>query len=122
MHNLPEYLKSNQESVILVAIGILLAIYLAIRVFRHIGLEKIRGKVYQLFLEAEHEFQYGDNEEKFEYVINLARAAIPSPFNLFITETLLRKVVQAWFDMIKDLLDDGKLNKSSEEREDVNHG
>lgn len=117
MHNLPEYLKNNQEAVILVAIGILLVIYLAIRVFRHVGLEKIRGHVYKLFVEAEHEFQYGDNEEKFEYVICLARAAIPSPFNLFITETLLRKVVQAWFDMTKDLLDDGKMNGSSKESE-----
>lgn len=118
MHNLPEYLKNNHEAVILVAIGVLLVIYMAIRVIRHVGLEKIRGRVYELFREAEHEFQHGDNEEKFEYVINLARVAIPSPFNLFITESLLRKVVQAWFDMVKDLLDDGKMNKSSYEREE----
>ena len=112
-----EYLKNNQEALILVAIGILLVFYVAVRVFRYIGLEKIRGKVYRLFVEAEHEFQHGDNEEKFEYVINLTRAAIPSPYNLFITETLLRKVVQAWFDLTKDLLDDGKLNGTSKESE-----
>lgn len=100
----------NKETVALAVAGIALALYLLIKLVQKIGLEKIRSKVYELFLLAEHEFQYGENTEKFEYVINLARAAIPMPYSLFITESLLRKVVQAWFNLVKDLLDDGSLN------------
>ena len=77
-----------------------------------IGMEKIRAYVYKLFVYAENEFEHGDNEQKFDYVVQLARSSIPLPFSLVITESLLRKVIQAWFDICKDLLDDGKINKS----------
>ena len=107
------YVINNKETVALATAGIALAIVLLIKAAQKIGLEKIRGYVYKLFVAAEKEFQYGENTEKFEYVINLAKAAIPMPFSLFITESLLRKVVQAWFDLVKDLLDDGKLNGTS---------
>lgn len=100
----------NKETVALAVSGIALAVFLLIKLVQKIGLEKIRSKVYELFLLAEHEFQYGENTEKFEYVINLARAALPMPYSLFITESLLRKVVQAWFNLVKDLMDDGKFN------------
>lgn len=104
------YLIENMEIVTLAVIGIIFALFVIVRAVQKIGLEKIRGYVYKLFVAAEHKFQHGENEEKFEYVICFAKSAIPAPFNLFITETLLRKVVQAWFDLVKDLLDDGKLN------------
>lgn len=108
-----EYIMANKVSIAFALVGVLIAVFLLIKYIRHVGLEAIREKVYKAFIDAEHEFHYGDNDEKFEYVINVARNAIPAPFNLFITETLLRKVVQAWFDLIKDLLDDGKLNNTS---------
>lgn len=104
------YLIENMEIVTLAVIGIIFALFVIVRAVQKIGLEKIRGYVYKLFVAAEHKFQHGENEAKFEYVICFAKSAIPAPFNLFITETLLRKVVQAWFDLVKDLLDDGKLN------------
>ena len=37
------------------------------------------------------------------------------PFSMFITQDLLKKVVQLWFDLVKDLLDDGKMNGTKEE-------
>lgn len=108
-----EYLITNKETVILATIGIVVAIVIAVKYVQHVGLEKIRKKVYNLFIIAEREFQHGENTEKFEYVIQWAKFAIPTPFNLFITEKLLRKVVQAWFNICKDLLDNGKLDNSS---------
>ena len=104
----------NKEVLILAVIGVIIAIFVLIKLIQKVGLEKIRAGVYQLFLEAEHNFQSGYGKEKFEYVVNLAKNLVPAPFNIFITDTLLRKVVQAWFDMIKDLLDDGKLNGKGE--------
>ena len=93
------------------------ALFLFVKLMQTIGMEKVREYVYKLFVEAENEFKHGDNEEKFNYVILYAKSAIPTPFNLFITEKTVRKVVQLWFDLCKDLLDDGKLNKSEKESE-----
>lgn len=106
-----QYLVSNPVlAVIFLVIVLAVVIFLIIKAIQKIGLEKIRGYVYEKFIEAEHEFQYGYNAQKFDYVVQLARSAIPTPFNLFITEKLLKKVVQLWFDLVKDLLDDGKMN------------
>ena len=109
------FVKNPMMATLFMAIVVTAAIVLLVKAMQALGLEKIRGYVYKLFVAAEHEFQYGDNAEKFEYVVNLAKSAIPMPFSLFITESLLRKVVQAWFDICKDLLDDGKLNNSEGE-------
>lgn len=113
-----EYFVQNPVvAIIFLVIVVALAIFVLVKIMQTVGMEKVRGYVYEKFIEAEHEFEHGDNAQKFEYVIQLARSAIPSPFNLFITESLLRKVVQAWFDLCKDLLDDGKLNGSELEEE-----
>lgn len=113
-----EYLMENPNVAVMIAIiGGLLAIVVLIKVMQTIGLEKIRSYVYKLFVMAEHAYKHGENEEKFEYVVCLARSAIPPPFDLFITESLLRRVVQAWFDICKDLLDDGKFNGTGKEEE-----
>lgn len=113
-----EILEQNPAIAILVlVIELLVILYFSIRIAQAIGMEKIRGYVYQLFVDAEHEFKHGDNKAKFEYVICLAKGAIPAPFNLLITEKLLRDVVQGWFNLCKDLLDDGKLNGTATEEE-----
>lgn len=96
---------------------VIAAVVVVVKALQTIGLEKVRATVYKGFVEAEHAFKHGDNTEKFEYVIQLARSHIPLPFSLVITEDLLRKVVQLWFDLCKDLLDDGKLNNTSKEEE-----
>lgn len=109
------FITANAKTIILAVIGIVVAVFLIIKYFRHMGFESIRERVYRAFLEAEHNFQHGENNAKFEYVLNVAKSAIPAPFNIFVTEKLLRKVVQAWFDLVKDLLDDGKFNGTSTE-------
>ena len=114
-----EFLSQNPvAAIIFMVVVVAVAIFLVVKAMQTIGMEKIREYVYQLFIEAEHQFEYGDNEQKFEYVIQLARSAIPSPFNMVITESTLRAVVQTWFDLCKDLLDDGKFNGSGKEGEE----
>ena len=111
-----EFLSQNPiVAIIFIVIIIACVVFLAVKAMQTVGMEKVRAYVYHLFVEAEHEFQYGENEQKFEYVIQLARSAIPSPFNMVITESLLRKTVQIWFDLCKDLLDDGRFNGTVEE-------
>lgn len=110
-----EYFAQNPTiSFIFFLIVTAIVIFLFVKNMQFVGLEKIREIVYNGFIIAEREFKSvdGAGKQKFEYVVLLAKRAIPSPFNLFITESLLRKVIQTWFDLCKDLLDDGKLNGS----------
>lgn len=97
-------------AIALIILIVIAVVFLGVKMIQRVGLEKIRAIVYQGFVMAEHEFQYGDNAQKFEYVVQLARSSLPSPFGMFITENMLRKVIQLWFDLCKDLLDDGKIN------------
>ena len=111
-----EYLVSNPiAAIILILIVAVVGVFLLIKAIQIIGMEKVRGYVYHQFIEAEHKFKHGENTQKFEYVIQLARSHLPMPFGLFITESLLRKVVQLWFDLCKDLLDDGRMNGTGRE-------
>lgn len=90
---------------------------MAVKMVQNAGLEKVREVVYKGFVEAENRFKHGDNSEKFDYVVNLARKALPSRFSLFITESLLRRVIQLWFDLCKDLLDNGKFDLSTDDED-----
>lgn len=111
-----EYLVKNPIlAIIFIVIVVALAILLMVKLIQKVGLEKVREVVYKGFVEAENEFLYGENTEKFDFVVDLAKKSIPLPFSLFITDTLLRKVIQLWFDLCKDLLDDGKLDSKKEE-------
>lgn len=116
MEQILESLKSNQVFMYIgIAIIVALVIYGVVRYVRYRGLEGIRNDVYKLFCVAENEFIYGANSEKFDYVIGRAYDLLPPVMKLFISESLLRKVVQIWFESVKDLLDDGRLNKSIKE-------
>ena len=102
-----EYLVSNPiMAYVFIAIIIVFVLFLLVKLMQTVGLEKVRDVVYKGFVTAEHEFLNGENEDKFNYVVDLAKKSIPLPFSLVITETLLRKVIQLWFDLCKDLLDD----------------
>lgn len=82
---------------------------------RNKTLDEIRTDVYQLFLKAEHLYtESGEGKQKMKWVISRARALLPKWAQLFITDELLYKVVEGWFGAVKDLLDDGKYNKSTE--------
>ncbi len=82
--------------------------------------DEIRTDVYQLILKAEEEFLYGQNTQKFDYVVQLARSLLPVPLQAIITapilQTLFKKLIQEIFDEIKDVMDDGKRNRSVKEK------
>ena len=79
-------------------------------------LSEIRADVYQLFLQAEHNPEFTNaSKQRMKWVLQQARGMLPSWASVLITDAFLEKVVQKWFDAVKDLLDDGKLNGSSNE-------
>ena len=105
-----ELLKTYPQLVyaIVIVVTILIAIVL-VKLVQMLGFEKCRAIVYKAFVNAEHLFLSGD--EKFDFVVKVALESIPSPYKLFITEKMVRKTIQLWFDICKDLLDDGRVNE-----------
>ena len=111
-----EILKQVPAPVLLIAVLVILAATVVI-VFQYLkqkGLDGIRADVYQLVeLKAEHMYhESGTGKQKFEWVIQQARGLLPKWLQVFVTEKALKEIVQNWFDGIKDLLDDGKINQS----------
>ncbi len=81
-------------------------------------LNDIRADVYQLFLRAEHNPKFTESgKQKMKWVLSQARSLLPKWAQVLITDTFLEKIVEGWFKAIKDLLDDGKMNKSHTEEE-----
>ena len=112
----------DTKLITLIFIGIIVVIVIALVVLALIKyvkmntMEKIRSDVYQLFLQVEHEFKYSEeNQQKFDYVVGLARSMLPAWAGMFLTDKFIRSTIQFWFNNVKDLLDDGKLNSSGKE-------
>lgn len=78
------------------------------------SLSEIRAEVYQKFLEAEHDEKLTSGKQKMKWVLSQARMLLPNWAQMLITDAFLEKVVEGWFQAVKDLLDDGKINKSTE--------
>ena len=80
-----------------------------------IKVETLRNRANALFLEAEKNV----TEDKFQYVCDNLYDYVPTVIKIFITDDTFREIVQFLYDntrqVAKDLLDDGKLNKSNKE-------
>lgn len=96
--------------VVITIFFIILFIMAAAAYCREKTLQEIRTDVYQLFLKAENAFnESGQGEQKMKWVISRARSLLPSWIQLIMTEDVFIKLIQIWFDGIKDLLDDGRI-------------
>lgn len=81
--------------------------------FKSKKLDEIRGDVYRYFLKAEHRMKESKaGQQKMKWVLSRARLLLPKWLQVIISDETFEKIVQVWFDQIKDLLDDGKLNHS----------
>jgi hypothetical protein len=107
------------ETVIAVLVIVGLVVTCALTTFFYLKgktLDDIRADVYKLILMAEHHFtEEGSGKDKMEWVLEATLEILPAWARLFITKESLAKAVQLWFDAVKDLLDDGKVNMSSKE-------
>lgn len=101
--------------VLVLLVLIVLTVVISAKYIKQKGLEGIRTDVYQLILRAEHLYnESGMGKQKFEWVIQQARGLLPKWLQVFISVDLLKNIIQKWFDGVKDLLDDGKMNGSQD--------
>lgn len=101
---------------VLIIIGIVIMISILAIVyayFKNKNLDAVRKDVYKLFLEAEHIMKESKaGRQKMKWVLSRARLLLPKWLQVIISDDTFNKIVQIWFDQVKDLLDDGKLNDS----------
>lgn len=103
---------------LIVVIAIIVAITviaIAITYLKNKTLEQIRVDVYQLILKAEHMYkESAQGKQKMKWVVFQARSLLPRWVQTLVSEDALMSVIQVWFDGVKDLLDDGKMNNIGE--------
>lgn len=97
---------------VIIGIAILISVFvIGYSYFRNRTLEQVRADVYQLILKAEHTYKESSSgKQKMKWVVQQARMILPNWLQTLITDDVLEYVIQTWFDEIKDLLDDGKVN------------
>ena len=104
--------------VLLIALAFLfvVTIIIGVQYLKQKGLDGIRGRVYQLILQAEHNFtKSAQGQQKLKWVVQQARGLLPGWLQLFVSEETLEDIIDIWFDGVKDLLDDGKVNGSNKD-------
>ena len=98
-------LFEQNKVLFLAVITALIIVFLVKKLIDYItrkGLEGIRLDVYKLFVEAEKTFRASkQGQQKFDYVIHMARGLLPKPIQLFVSESMLKEAVQLWFDVLK---------------------
>ena len=98
--------------IVLIAIA-MTVIAMTVVYLKNRSLEDIRNDVYQLILKAEHMYkQSGTGKQKMKWVVSQARKLLAAWLQALLSEETLENIIQAWFDGVKDLLDDGKMNHS----------
>ncbi|WP_024831925.1 hypothetical protein [Ruminiclostridium josui] len=97
--------------VILIAIGF--AGYVIYLITKH-RWTKLREMAYKMIIQAEQVITGSKKgQERFNAVLNQLYNAMPLWIRLFISKNLLEKKLQEWYELIKDSLDDGKINHST---------
>lgn len=96
---------------IVVAVLLVITIIMAVQYLKQKAFDGIRADVYQLILKAEHIYNGSSTgKQKLKYVVQQARGLLPTWLQILVSEEFLENLIEKWFQGVKDLLDDGKLN------------
>lgn len=105
-------LKGIPRPVIYVLVMFLLVVtvIMAVQYLKYKKLDGLRLEAYKLFLKAEHLYHSEAGQAKMTWVCKQIRAIMPGWLAILVSEEVMKKIVQRWFNGIKDLLDDGRVN------------
>lgn len=100
--------------IIVIAVILMITIIaMTVTYLKNRTLEQIRVDVYQLILKAEHMYkESAQGKQKMKWVVSQARKLLPEWVQKLVSEDDLMAIIQVWFDGVKDLLDDGKMNNT----------
>lgn len=94
----------TQTIISIVAIAIMVIAFIIYIVWQ-IKKNGLKEFVTQMIVKAEDMYKKGQNDEKFNYVLEKVIAMIPMPLQLFITEDIVKNFIQKVFDSVKTALD-----------------
>lgn len=107
--NMKEFLTQNGLAILS---GLVILVYIVYLLVNR-RWTSLRELAYSLIRQAEKAITGSKmGQERFNFVLNQLYNMIPAWLRFFIPRTLLEQKLQEWFDMIKDSLDDGKINDS----------
>jgi hypothetical protein len=104
-------------NIAILILGIIVVIITMIFYLKDKSLSEIKKDVYGLFVDAEHEFEPGEGKQKMEWVVSKARLLLPKWLQLIISDEMLERLIELWFQAIKALLHDGKEHKGEAKNE-----
>lgn len=103
-----EFLSANWLVLLLIVLFIGYYIYLIVTK----QWTKLREQAYALMLSAERVFADGEGRKKFDAVFEqLYYDLIPPWLRMFVTQEGIREKLQEWYDLAKDYLDDGAVDR-----------
>lgn len=108
MHMILDFLAQNWLGILIITAIITYIIYLSITK----QWVKVREFAYQVMLLAERTFSENDGEIKFDFVVRIVYKNLPPWLKLFVKEEHIKRLIQAWYNIAKDFLDDGMVNDS----------
>lgn len=93
------------EMIISISIIAIMAITFVAYLCYQIKTKGLRKAAIDFIVEAEAQFQQGENQEKLEYVLEAIYVMVPGWVRLFITKTAVISFIQKIFDEVKVALD-----------------
>lgn len=95
----------SAEMIISISIITIMAIAFIAYICYQIKTKGLRKAAIDFIVEAEEQFQQGENQEKLEYVLEAIYVMVPGWVRLFITKSTIISFIQKIFDEIKIALD-----------------
>ena len=95
----------SAEMIISIAVISVMAIAFITYVCYQIKTKGLRKATIDFIVEAEEQFQQGENQEKLEYVLEAIYVLVPGWVRLFITKSAVTSFIQKIFDEVKVALD-----------------
>ena len=108
----------STSTVMVIVLAVFTVVILAAFIYvflRDRTLDEIREDAYKLFLQAEHDPRFKTGKKRMVWVLSEVVKLLPAWVKWFLTDDFLEMIVEKWFQGIKDLLDDGKMNGSGKE-------
>lgn len=95
----------SAEMIISISIITIMAIAFIAYICYQIKTKGLRKAAIDFIVEAEEQFQQGENQEKLEYVLEAIYVMVPGWVRLFITKSTIISFIQKIFNEIKIALD-----------------
>lgn len=95
----------SAEMIISISIITIMAIAFIAYICYQIKTKGLRKAAIDFIVEAEEQFQQGENQEKLEYVLEAIYVMVPGWVRLFITKSAVTSFIQKIFDEVKVALD-----------------